>query len=102
MIGARVFADLGEGDMKIGTALCGAMLLAGATPLAAQMCNDEIAGLTVDEKGNYVIEKPVAGRHDGAPANMSRLPNAQAAGTAPIDGAAPDRLAASARPQNAE
>jgi hypothetical protein len=88
--------------MKIGTALCGAILLAGATPLAAQMCNDEIAGLTVDEKGNYVIEKPVAGRHDGAPANMSRAPNAQAAGTPPVDGTAPDRLAASARPQNAE
>jgi len=88
--------------MKMGTALCGAILLAGATPLAAQMCNDEIAGLTVDEKGNYVIEKPVAGRYDGAPANMSRSPKAVADEKTSLEGAAPDRLAASASPQTAE
>ena len=88
--------------MKIGTALCGAILLAGATPLAAQMCNDEIAGLTVDEKGNYVIEKPVASGHERAPVNMSRAPKAVADEKTPPEGAAPDRLAASARPQNAE
>jgi hypothetical protein len=88
--------------MKIAAALCGAILLAGATPLAAQMCNDEIAGLTVDEKGNYVIEKPVASGHERAPANMSRPPKAQADGTTPLEGAAPDRLAASASPQTAE
>jgi hypothetical protein len=88
--------------MKIAAALCGAILLVGATPLAAQMCNDEIAGLTVDEKGNYVVERPAAGRRDGAPANMSRPPKAVAAEKTSVDGAAPDRLAASAGPQSAE
>lgn len=49
-------------------------IIASATPLHAQSCGDDIAGLTRDDDGNYVIVKPK--KHQPMPltANMSIIP----------------------------
>jgi type IV secretory pathway VirB10-like protein len=39
-------------------ALCFVFAILAASPAAAQSCVDDIAGLTVDSDGNYVMQKP--------------------------------------------
>ncbi len=65
--------------MKFGGALALTVFLAGATPLAAQMCGDDIAGLTVDDNGNYVMQKPGAAQPASPRPAMSAAPKSASA-----------------------
>ncbi len=64
--------------MKIGAGMCFALVMTGATPLAAQMCQDDISGITMDEKGDYVVKAPGTNNAMSARANVSRAPRSGA------------------------
>lgn len=48
--------------------------LSQTAPVAAQSCNDDIAGLTVDENGNYVMKSKTQSSAQADEPQMSRVP----------------------------
>lgn len=64
--------------MKSRAVLYLACVLANILPAAAQSCNDDIAGLSVNDDGKYVMEGPAAQNSAHAAANMSNPPQVPA------------------------
>jgi hypothetical protein len=68
--------------MRFTIAFIMAVLIGGLSPAMAQVCGDDIAGLSVDDEGNYVMETPkAAARAKGSAntTNICRIPPAKAA-----------------------
>lgn len=71
--------------MKSGAVLCLACVLTGLLPIAAQSCDGEVAAISADEAGIYVVQVPAAAEQNsaGAAGNVSVAPDPAANATMP-------------------